>query len=64
MNISEEWIEWTGGSCPVDPEQDIVVVISNVSPAMMSKASTFLWERSNDWHRIVAYRLPKPGEFL
>jgi len=56
---SDEWIEWGGGECPVDPTLRVQAVLCDGSLSS-NTAGNFEWNHSDDDGDIVRYRVVKP----
>lgn len=52
-----EWVEWTGGECPVAHDQLVFVKLRSGFTSQEQKAGTFSWECMDDDADIIAYRL-------
>lgn len=63
MSEENEFIDWQGGECPVDPDTIVEVMLSNDSVVVNRRAGGFDWQRGNYGGDIIAYRVidaPKP----
>ncbi len=59
--MSQEWIEWNGGECPVPP-RTIVEIKTNGGAVYETLASSLSWAHSDMYPlmNIVAYRIVEP----
>lgn len=64
-SLSEDWIEWTGGECPVAPEALILINVRDepfMSRAMLDaeapvRAAGLDWQHIGTGEDIIAYRV-------
>lgn len=59
MSEENEFIDWQGGECPVDPDTIVEVMLSNGSVVVNRRAGGFDWQRGNYGGDIVAYHVVK-----
>lgn len=60
MTTENEWIEWAGGSCPVDPTTDVVVQYAGETRSdaeMYGAAQAWLKVWNSVSAPIIAYRV-------
>lgn len=53
--MSDGWIEWVGGECPVHPDTKIEAVLVGCAASGLSFTA-----RAVDWSRVVRYRIVRP----
>jgi len=51
-----EWIDWNGGECPVEPHY-IVRVETRCLDTVLAQAIDFNWEHTGDMDDIIAYKV-------
>ena len=56
MSEENEFIDWQGGECPVDPDTIVEVMLSGGDVVRM-QAGLFHWQRSSHAGNIIAYRV-------
>lgn len=57
-----EWIEWNGGSCPVDCNAMVEVKLKEARGPSPRRANQFEWNNSGMLSDIIAYRVIREGE--
>lgn len=60
MSEENEFIDWQGGECPVDPDTIVEVMLSNGSVVVNRRAGDWNWRTSNSNGDIIAYRVVEP----
>lgn len=59
------WVEWTGGSCPIPVDAKVSAQLANLRLFMRITAGSLRWSdaQAHHWHtaRVVAYRLIVPA---
>jgi len=56
-----DWIEWTGGECPVEPELQVWVRLRNET-RFGFYAYGFNWDHTGDEADIIAYRIAEEAD--
>lgn len=59
---ADGWIEWSGGECPVDPDDLVDLVARRGWKYTAMKAGHWGWRHDGEGFDIVRYRLSKGGE--
>jgi hypothetical protein len=57
--ITNEWIEWNGGECPVDGKTWVRIKCKDSTPNATYEARSLDWKHTGAWSDIIAYRLSK-----
>ena len=59
--MTNDWIEWNGGECPVDGETLVCIKCKKFRTHIAYPAKTLNWKhkRPNSETNIIAYRLSK-----
>lgn len=61
--MSNEWIEWAGGDCPVNGDAEVEFRLRGAKPTVsVKKAENLRWNHINSPTDIVAYRLHVPQQ--
>lgn len=60
---NEEWIEWEGGECPVDPDTRVDIKFNNGKTNNALTAEFWVWEHLgfDAPYDIIAYRIIDHG---
>lgn len=59
--VTEPWIKWEGGECPVDRSQPVDVIFRDGGSAECLGASYFRWKHLGNKDDIIRYRVVRPG---
>lgn len=57
-----EWIEWSGGECPVAPETVVEIRVRDGNPYPTDTADKFYWLHGQLGSDIIAYRVVSTPE--
>lgn len=57
LNVKDDWIEWPGGECPVEPDTVVAVGHRNGAIGGTVEAREWNWCHSNNPFDIVRYRV-------
>jgi len=55
--MSNEWIKWEGGECPVDINSSVHVKFTNGADGCVTQAKNIRWQHEGSFSDIIAYRL-------
>jgi hypothetical protein len=55
--MTNKWIKWDGGECPVDGETYVYIKCRDTPTYLDHKAKRLDWTHSGEWSDIIAYRL-------
>lgn len=58
--VTEPWIKWEGGECPVDRSQQVDVIFRDGGSAGPLGASYFRWKHIGNMDDIIRYRVVRP----
>ena len=59
-STADEWIEWTGGECPVPSGTIVETELRDRRILPAFNADTLLWDHADAYNDIVRYRVVKP----
>ena len=59
---NDDWIEWGGGECPVNPSEMVDVIFGRGGRVSTNIADCWRWNHSGTDSDIIAYRLHQPQE--